>query len=60
MQEGRNHNPLQNKEAIDSLDRWLKDIVPSVGVFIDTHNEFLLEQIQRKIYPDAFNPDAFK
>ena len=53
-QEGGNHNPLTNKESTDSLDRWLKDLIPGVGVSVETHNEFLLEEIQRKIYPDAF------
>ena len=53
-QEGRNHNPLTNKESTDSLDRWLKDLIPGVGVSVETHNKFLLEEIQRKIYPDAF------
>lgn len=31
MQDGNNHNPLANKEAQDSLERWLKRIVPGAG-----------------------------
>ncbi|MBK7014942.1 MAG: hypothetical protein IPH39_05035 [Sulfuritalea sp.] len=54
MQDGNNHNPLANKEAQDSLERWLKRIVPGAGEFVDTHNEHLLEAIQRSVYPDAF------
>jgi hypothetical protein len=37
MQDGNNHNPLANKEAQDSLERWLKRIVPGAGEFVDTH-----------------------
>ena len=53
MQRGRNHNPLTNQEAIESLDRWLKELIPGVGTIIETHNEHLLEQIQRSIYPEV-------
>lgn len=58
MQDGNNHNPLNNKEAQDSLDQWLKRIVPGAGVSVETHNEHLLDAIQRRIYPEAFTPAA--
>lgn len=54
MQDGNNHNPLTNKEAMDSLDAWLKRLIPGIGEFVDTHNEALLEEIQKAIYPEAF------
>lgn len=49
-QDGTNHDPLQNREAQESLTRWLNQLMGGTWQFKDPHNEKFIKGISERIY----------
>lgn len=54
MQEGANHNPLNNEQARSTLRLWLEERLGGPYKMPEVHNEAHLQAIQRRLYPEAF------